>query len=441
MSLGLISLISIILGLIILVILSFKGVSILVLGPLISAAVLFLSRESVTAGMNGAYAETFAAFIQNNFLIFLAASILGAMLGESGAANDIAYGIIKMTSRSGKNAKFLTLMGLSFITALLTMGGVSSFVIVFTVAPICKQLFKKMNIPWHFVMAVLVLGGSQFTQATPGSPAIMNLIPIEYLGTTATAAPWMGLITSIAAIAGGAAYIKFELMRAEHKQETFLETGYMFDKTMKSKEIETEKVGSILKALTPSIVLLVALNVFKLPPVLTLFIAILVCGVLYWENYSNLPETISRGAVSASNSIINVCAIVGFAGVIKVVPGFAYLINGLAAIPGPPLLQLVLATNIMAAITGSATAAEGLSLETFSSQFIQAGYDPNIIHRLINLSGCGMDAMPHNGSLINRLEFTKLTHKQGFMHEFIVGGIIPFLVSVLAVFLAEIGIV
>lgn len=441
MSLGLLSLISIVFGLIILVILSFKGVSILVLGPVISAAVLFLSREPVMAGMNGAYAETFATFIQNNFLIFLGASILGAMLGESGAANDIAYGIIKITSHLGKNAKFFTLMGLSFITALLTMGGVSSFVIVFTVAPICKQLFQKMNIPWHLVMAVLVLGGSQFTQAAPGSPAIMNLIPIEYLGTTATAAPLIGLITSIAAIVGGAAYIKFGLVRADRKKEGFLETGHLFNKTMKSKEIETEKVGSILKALTPSIVLLVTLNVFKMAPVLTLFIAILVCGGLYWDKYSNISETISRGALSASTSIINVCAIVGFAGVIKAVPGFDYLIAGLATIPGPPLLQLVLATNIMAAITGSATAAEGLSLETFSSQFIQAGYNPEVLHRLINLSGCGMDAMPHNGSLINRLEFTKLTHKQGFMHEFIVGGVIPFLVSILAVFLAEIGIV
>lgn len=443
MDIGLVSMLSIIAGLIMLVGLSFKGISILVLGPLISAVVLFLSGVSVLEGMKGAYAVSFAAFIENNFLIFLGASVLGAMLGECGAARDIAVGIVRVTSKGGENAKFYTLMGLSIITAVLTMGGVSGFVVVFTVAPICKQLFKEMDIPWHLVMAVLVYGGSMFTQSAPGSPAIMNLIPIEYLDTSAMAAPWIGIIATLLMVIAGAFYIKYELVRSERKNENFMDTGSTVDKFMTSDDtvsiLEGDR-GSLLKALTPSLVLLVTLNVFNMDPIYTLFLAVVVCAGLYWTKFSNLWETFGKGGRTAALSIMNVCAIVGFAGVIKVVPGFAFLIEGLDAIPGPPLLQLVLATNIMAAITGSATGAEGIALESFADRYLQLGYDPEVIHRLVSLSGCGMDAMPHNGAMINRLEYTRLTHRQAYYHEFIVSGVIPFAVSIIAVVLVEMGI-
>lgn len=444
MDIGLISLLSIVLGLVLLIFLSFRGISILILGPIVSAIVLFFSRTSVLEGMKGAYASSFAGFIENNFLVFLGASILGAMLGESGAARDIAVGIVRVTSKGGKNAKFYTLMGLSIITAVLTLGGVSGFVVVFTVAPICKELFKEMDIPWHLVMAILVYGGSMFTQTMPGSPAIMNLIPIEYLGTSAMAAPWLGLVTTLIAIVAGAIYIKYELVRSEKNGEGFMKTGFAVDKFMPSdskNSILNGKHGSILKALTPSITLLVTLNILNMDTIYALFLAIIVCAILYYNKFDNLSETFGQGGKTATMSIMNVSAIVGFAGVIEVVPGFDFLIEGLESIPGPPLIQLVLATNIMAAITGSASAAEGISLESFAGRFIQQGYDPNVIHRIINLSGTGMDAMPHNGSMINRLEYTKLTHKQGYYHEFIMGGVIPFLISLFSVVLVEIGIV
>lgn len=130
------------------------------------------------------YAEAFAGFAQSNFLIFLPAIILGQMLGACGAAQDIAFAIAKVATKSKKNARFTTLMGLSLITAILTFGGVSGFVVVFTIAPICYELFKKLDIPWHMVIAVMVYGGSMWTAILPGSPAIQNLIPLDYLGTT-----------------------------------------------------------------------------------------------------------------------------------------------------------------------------------------------------------------------------------------------------------------
>lgn len=443
MDIGLLSLIGILLGLVLLVWLSFKGMPLVVLGPLASALVLLFSGEDIIAGLTGEYATAFAGFAQKNFLLFLPATILGAMLGECGAANDIAVAIARLTMKAGKNAKFWTLMGLSLITMILVLGGVSGFVIIFTITPICVRLFKKMDIPWHLVIAVVVYGGTMFTAVLPGSPAIQNLIPIEYLGTNPMSAPWIGIIVAAICAVTGAIYIKWILKRCEKRQEGFMETGFRINEDIKDEDLDAyfeQPTGSVLKAVTPSLVLLITMNVFGWRPELALFLGVLTCAVLYWNKFDNIFKTFGDGGRNTATAIINVCAVVGFGGIIKAVPGFEFLVSGLDKIPGPPLIQLALATNLIAGITGSASGGEGIALEAFADRFLKMGIDPHVIHRVVNVSCYGLDSLPHNGSVINRLLYTKLTHKEGYYHEFILGAIIPFFMGFVAVLLAELGI-
>lgn len=62
-----------------------------------------------------------------------------------------------------------------------------------------------------------------------------------------------------------------------------------------------------------------------------------------------------------------------------------------------------------------------------------------IIHRIVCISCYGLDSLPHNGSAINRLNYTRMTHRQAYYHEFFLGALFPFINSFLAVFLASIG--
>ncbi|WP_461219412.1 GntP family permease [Lapidilactobacillus salsurivasis] len=440
MDAGLLSLIGIIIGLGLLIWLSFKRLPLVVIGPLISALVLLMSREDVMAGLTGPYAKAFAGFAQKNFLIFLPAIILGQMLGACGAAQDIAYAIANVAMKSKKNAKFTTLIGLSAITAVLTFGGVSGFVVVFTVAPICYELFKKLDIPWHMVIAVLVYGGSMWTAILPGSPAIQNLIPMDYLGTKPTAAPWIGTIIALWCILTGAIYIKYALHRSEKRGEGFMETGALYDENNKGKEVVQEQHGSVIKAIMPSLVLIITMNFLNLQPEVALTLGVLTCLALYYKKFTNLNGLISEGAMKTATTVINVCAVVGFGGIISEVAGFQFLINGLDKVPGPPLIQLALATNLIAGITGSASGGEGIALETLAPAYLKMGIDPNVIHRIVNISCYGLDSLPHNGSVITRLNHTNLTHKQGYYHEFILGAIMPFFNSFIAVALAYMGI-
>ena len=439
------SLIGILVGLGMLIVLTYKNVPLLILGPLCSFVVLLFSAGSVNIldGLTDNYATAFAGFAKSNFLIFLPAVTLGQMLGDSGAARDISLAIAQLTAKSKRNAKYLTMLGMAGLTAILTFGGVTGFVIVFTVAPICKEVFKALDIPWHMVMAVMVYGGSMWTAILPGSPALQNLIPIEYLGTSPTSGPWIGIIMALLCIVIGAIYLKWILSRAEKNGEGFMETGAEIAKTMSDSDVSflDQKHGSVIKALIPSLTLIITMNVFDFEPVVALFLGVLACLVLYFNKFENITKTFAAGGRSTATSIMNVCAVVGFGGVINMVPGFDFLVGALDKVPGPPLIQLALATNLIAGITGSASGGEGIALETFSQRFLDMGINPDVMHRIVNISCYGLDSMPHNGSTINRLDYTKLTHKQAYKHEFILGALIPFINSFIAVALASMGIV
>lgn len=453
MDAGFISLIGILVAMAFLIVASIKGLPILVVGP-VSAVIVFafagMGPSEIIENMSGAYAEDFAGFAQSNFLLFLPACVLGAMLGDCGAAQKIAIKIGDVAQRLGGDkgdfmAKYLVIMGLSLITAILSFGGVSGFVVIFTIAPICREIFKKMDIPWHFVIAVAVYGGSMWTAILPGAPSVQNLMPMSYLGTQATAAPVLAIIASATCIVFGAAYIWFVLRRNIRRGEGYLPTGALMEEN--SSELDSSILGDtctnweFVKALLPSIILLVCMNVLLIEPYVSLTIGCLVCWALYFNKFQNIGKTFGSGCTSTMKSIMNVSAVVGFGAAVELAPGFQFVVDNLNAIPGTPLIQLCLATNLVAGITGSASGGEAIALNLFAERFVQMGINPDVIHRVVAVSCYGLDSMPYNGSAINRLNYTHLDYKRGYIHEFILGAIFPFINSFIVVLFAALGVV
>jgi H+/gluconate symporter-like permease len=444
MDMGVLSLLGILLAMALFIVGVYKGFPIMIIGPVSAVVVLLFSGLPIIENMVEAYAKDFGGFATDNFLLFLPACVLGAMLGDCGAAEDIAVKISSLTEKmSGKTGKYWVLMGLSLITAILSFGGVSGFVVIFTIAPICYSIFKKLDIPWHFVIAVAVYGGSMWTAILPGSPAIQNLIPIKYLGTDPKAAPVIGILSAVTCIVFGAWYIWFQLGRNEKRGEGFEVTGELMDKEAGSlNNAILEKSCSnlqFIKAFAPSLVLLIAMNVFNITPFVSLTLGCVVCFALYYNKFKHIGKTLTNGCTSTMKSIMNVSAVVGFGAIVELTPGFKYVVENLDKMPGSPLFQLCLATNIVAGVTASASGGEGIALNAFANKFLQMGVPADQIHRIVNISCYGLDSMPYNGSVINRLNYTRLTVKNGYYHEFILGAVFPFLNSFFAVALASMG--
>ncbi len=158
------------------------------------------------------------------------------------------------------------------------------------------------------------------------------------------------------------------------------------------------------------------------------------------SQFEDLGKTLGNGCVSTMKSIMNVSAVVGFGAAVEMAPGFDYVVANLDKIPGPALIQLALATNLVAGITGSASGGEAIALNVFADRFLAMGISPDVLHRLVNISCYGLDSMPYNGSAINRLNYTRLDYKRGYIHEFILGCVFPFFMSLVIAVIASFGI-
>ena len=451
MTAQIISLIGILVSLALIMILAYKGVSLLIVGPLCSLVCLLFawgSVDIVQQGMLTSYSTAFGNYAKNYFLMFALGSMFGRLTGESGTGKTIALKLATILNKARLKTRgariALTVLLIALITTILTLGGVSSFVVIFTMVGIMKPLFEAQDIPWHLSLCGITIGSQVFTATmVPGSPAIQNLIPIEYLGTDAKAAPVLALASAAVSIIFCVIYVIVVSKKAEREDERFLPTGEVISQTLKSDiDIEEGKNiswGAFFLALVPSIVLLVCLNALNWAPQVALFAGCLVNIALYFRKIPNVMNALGEGAFSGCRTLVGVCAVVGFGNVVKIVPGYEFVVSCMDSIPGPPIVQLVIATNLIAGITGSASGGLAIALETFGQRFLDMGISPEIIHRVSAMSCYGLDSLPHNGSVINRINTAGLTHKNAYKHFLWCTVIIPVFVSVFSVLFVQMG--
>jgi H+/gluconate symporter-like permease len=123
---------------------------------------------------------------------FCLALFFGKLMDDTGSVTAVAD---YMTNSLGKGRAMLAVV---LAGAIVTYGGVSLFVAFFVLAPMAQALFRAEAIPSRLMPAAIVLGTSTFTMsALPGTPSIQNAIPKPFFGTTAFAAPGLGIIASL----------------------------------------------------------------------------------------------------------------------------------------------------------------------------------------------------------------------------------------------------
>ncbi|MDL2218777.1 GntP family permease [Ruminococcaceae bacterium OttesenSCG-928-O06] len=455
---SMVSIIGIIVALVVMMFLSFKGVSIYLYAPASAIIVMLTSGLPIWDTLTGPYMVGFVGYAQSFFLLFMFASIYAKVMGDSGAAQVIATTLTGLASKAKKNPKFVAMLCLQSVTLLLTYGGINLFVVVFLQAAIGKSMFQKLDIPWHLYNAGAWASGTITMTMLPGTPASQNLIPMQYLGTTPTAAPILGLLSAIICVILELFYIRYALKKTEKKGEGFLPTGAVIAERIKEVDLKQVDIG-IVKALIPSIVLLLVLNaksilgIFMDPiptwidlpgmqlPLVALTIGVILAIILYRKNLPNIMQTLAGGAEQSIGVVISVCAVVGFGSVVAITSGYESVITGLDSLPGSPLIQLLIATNVCAGFAGSASGGLAIGLNSFAQKFLDMGINPQHIHRIAAIGCGGLDSLPHNGAVNSGLRVAGLTHKQAYKHTFIECCVIPIIVSVFSIIFATMGIV
>lgn len=423
------STLGIVIGIALIILLTLKGVSILIAAPLASIIVIIFSNLSIVNVLlgtgSGTYMGSLGSYTMNYFVMFLLGAVLAKLMEESGATVAISENILK---RIGTDNPYRVLVAIFIISIVLTYGGISVFVVMFAILPLAKSMFKKMNLEWLLIQVPFWGGVATFTMVTaPGSPSISNVIPIEYFDTSLTAASLPSILASIGAIIFCLWYMKFCLKRSLKANK-----GYEEPANMANVEEFTKPLPSFSKSIVP-LLLLILISILgsiygnmyenefikKNIVYIALLVGIVSSVILFRDKYDNIIAPFNLGATNAVGVIIATSSAVAFGSITVAMPGFESISKAVLGISSNPYISLAIITAIMSGISGSSSGALGIVLPAYSEYFLQSGANPELLHRVAAISSDILPMVPHGGAVITFLSISGLTYKNGLKEGFI----------------------
>jgi H+/gluconate symporter-like permease len=472
-------LLGILIGLLLLVWLAFRGWSVLVLAPAAALIAAAFGGQPLLASWTQIFMGSAATFLAQFFPLFLLGAVFGKLMEDSGSVTTVAS---FMTGTLGKSRAMLAVV---LAGAAVTYGGVSLFVAFFVLAPMAQTLFRAAAIPGRLMPAAIILGTSTFTMsALPGTPSIQNAIPMPFFGTTPFAAPGLGVVAAIIMLGFGLWWLHRAEQAARRRGEGFgAETSAQPDAAADDEHVrerataarefdpaeihrghQSETAPSILVAALPLGVVVavnLAMSFLVLPRLDSSFLSeerfggtsiTAVAGV--WSvvvalaaaivvvivcNRSRLPalrQSVDAGANASALPALSVASLVGFGAVVAALPAFAAVRDWVVGIEGGPLVSLAVATNVLAALTGSASGGLTIALDALGTTYMklaaESGLSPALMHRVAVIGSGTLDLLPHNGAVVSLLAICGVSHRQGYM-DIVMVGIVSAIIALVAV--------
>jgi H+/gluconate symporter-like permease len=170
--------------------------------------------------------------------------------------------------------------------------------------------------------------------------------------------------------------------------------------------------------------------------VVALAAAIAAVIALNWRRLPALRESMDAGANASVLPALSVSSLVGFGAVIAALPAFALVRDWVLAIEGGPLVSLAVATNVLAALTGSASGGLTIALDALGQTYMtiasQTGIAPALMHRVAVIGSGTLDILPHNGAVVTLLAICGSSHRESYF-DIVMVGIVGAIVALAAV--------
>jgi len=469
----------ILVALCVLIWLAYRGWSVLLLAPLAALIAVAFAGDPLLAHWTVTFMNGAARFVAQFFPIFLLGALFGKLMDDSGSVTAIAH---FMAEKLGPRRAILSVV---LAGAFVTYGGVSLFVAFFVLAPMAQELFRKAGTPRRLAPAAIALGTSTFTMsALPGTPAIQNAIPMPFFGTTAFAAPGLGVIASLIMLGFGMWWLSRAERAAQRRGEGYGEDPavsvdvpqdqILRDRAAASHEFDIAEIPhghrgdspSIVVAILPLLVVVgvnLAMSLVLVPRmddsflseerwgpttlsavggvwsvIVALAVAIVTLIAFNWRRLTQIRESVDSGVTASALPILSVASLVGFGAVVAALPAFAAVRSWVLSIEGGPLVSLAIATNVLASLTGSASGGLTIALDTLGETYLRLaekqGIDPALLHRVAVIGAGTLDSLPHNGAVVTLLAVCGCTHGESYKDIVIVAilGAILALVAVIA---------
>lgn len=472
-------LLGILVGLGLLITLAYRGWSVLLLAPAAALVAAAFGGQPLLASWTQLFMNSAAEFLAQFFPIFLLGALFGKLMDDSGSVSAVASFITRSLGESR------VILAVVLAGALVTYGGVSLFVAFFVIVPMAQSLFRASGIPRRLIPAAVVLGTSTFTMsALPGTPSIQNAIPMPFFGTTPFAAPGLGVIASLIMLGFGLWWLGRAEKVARKAGEGYgddaspapnhaADDEFLRERATVAREFDpaelahghhSEAAVPVLNAVLPLVVVIavnLVVSLIVLPRLDLSFLAeqrwgntslAAVAGI--WSvvsalaaaivavilcNWTRLPElrrSMDAGANASVLPALSVASLVGFGAVVASLPAFGMVRDWVLGIEGGPLVSLAVATNLLAALTGSASGGLTIALDTLGRTYMeiaaQFGINPALMHRVAVIGSGTLDILPHNGAVVSLLTICGLTHRDSYF-DIVMVGIVNSVIALVAV--------
>lgn len=406
------SMIGLVGGLLLLTTLALRGWNLFIAAPLCALVVAITGGIALFPAAEGpafvtTYMEGFAGFVAAWFLMFLLGSLFGKFMEDTGSADSLARWIVDKLGMQHAVAAVV------LCCAILTYGGVSVFIVAFSVYPMALSLFKDANLPRRFIPGALAFGSITFTMTSAGSPEIQNWIPIQFLHTSPYAAWQVSFLVALFMACAGFWWLKRMIARA-------VANGEHFQHRPGDPEMRQRDYPHPLSGLLPLLVVLGLAFFFhqqlsQWALVVALLGGCLCILALNFRHFHNLGLAINDGTTGALIAIGNTAAVVGFGTVAKASPAFALAVGAMTGIPGNALIGAAIAVTAIAGLTGSASGGLSIALPVLAPYYLGIGVDPAHLHRVSSIASGALDSLPHNGYVVTTVRaICRETHRSAY---------------------------
>lgn len=370
-------------------------------------------------GFSGAFSDGLSGFVGKWWLMFILGSVFGKIMQDTGLSVLIATLLI---SRVQCNP----ILAVLIISLIMSYGGISTFVIAFTIYPIASELFQRADIETTIMPAVILFCPTTLAMTMlPGSPSVQNIIPTAYLGTNIYAAPLLGILASIITFSLGYRYLK--------------RTANI--KNNMPKYIPSEPHFNIIdfSCFLPCIILwvvallLIQLNTDSQKAVELSLVCGIICAIAISGVKSNMLESLNNGVQSGLKTLIITSLIMGYGNLVKSMDSFVWVTDKLYSLFDNEIVSSIIAVNIIAALTGSSLTSLQILFDTFLDRIRISELPAENIHRIIAIASGGLDSMPYATGVVVANDLAHTEQSKTYKHIFITCALIPLLALVLTV--------
>ena len=308
-------------------------------------------------------------------------------------------------------------------------------------------LMKKANLPIYIGYAACIAVPPIVTFTLPGVPAMPNVMPTTFLGTTTWAAPVLSLATALTGIVLMVVYMQSLIKKARKNNIGYTEPeGEGLSLGPKTDDAEIP-YPPFWKAFLPIVLIIALTSVFQLvlgmnamtALVYGMWITSAVIVLMNWDvcvHKLTLKRILSQGCTEMFGFIFMAGCVYGFGKVTAASACFQPLINAFLNIHVNPYLTVWLSVCLIAGLCADGVGGMIMWLSIFGSQYGVGnafGVNPAAVHRIAVSAATTFDSLPHSAMLAQGMAVFKTNLKESYKYSFMLTVVFPVIFSLVAV--------